>query len=124
MLTNLLSQGTDVFARAATSLVDVLHGFTIDLKPTTISRFKASYGEVLQNANQGRIQVIAQGKKRYLLLSEEQVIALAQQSKKPRMLGELVRSIKAPVHPLGQSSLHLKRSKTQQVKLPPIHGNK
>ncbi|MCH7344334.1 type II toxin-antitoxin system Phd/YefM family antitoxin [Pelomonas sp. CA6] len=118
MFANFLNPGSDLFFRAAASLVDAISGVTLDAKPTPISKFKASYGEVLDNVNHGRVQVIQQGRRRYVLLSEDQVIALAQQNKKTRSLGDIIRSVEQPPRPLDSGSSYLKRPKASQFKLP------
>ena len=112
---------SDLFSRAVALLVDAVEGTVLERKPTPISKFKASYNEVLQGANHGRAQVITQGRKQYLLLSQEQVIALAQHNVRSHSMGDIARSIDGPSRPLRATNVHLARTKAQQFSLPDLH---
>lgn len=111
---------SDLFLSAASTLSDAFKG-VVAMVPTPISMFKAQYPTFLKKANEGEAQVIMQGSKRYLLLSEEQVIALAERGKKPRSLGEIVRGVETPSAPLNVQSIHSKPARVAQFKLPDGH---
>jgi len=115
--------GSDLFLTAATSLVDAIDGFRLNRKATKISDFKAKYSTVLNEANGGTVQLISQGGKRYLLLSEEQVIALAEQSKQTHTMADVIEAIDPPSSELAMGSLYLKRAERQPFELPD-HGSK
>jgi len=112
----------DSFARIVHGWLARVSGLTMDSDPTPISKFKASYGAVLDDVNRGRVQVITQGGKRYLLMSEDQVIAIASTSQSPRSLGEAARGLVSPDRPLDPKNLHVKAPKSRQFSLPGDRG--
>jgi hypothetical protein len=111
----------DLFSNAVTTLASTFRG-VVDLAPTPISLFKARYPNYLDKANRNEVQVISQGSKRYVLLSEEQVIALAEREGEQRSLGDIVRGIETPLLRFAPTSLHSKRARVSQIKLPQVHA--
>lgn len=63
------------FAHAVSSLAQRL-GTALAPKPTPIATFKERSGDILKEADSGTVQVITQGSKRYVLLSEVQLLAI------------------------------------------------
>jgi len=107
----------DQFLNAVTSLSDAFKA-AVDLSPTPISRFRARYPVFLERANKGEAQVISQGSKRYLLLSEEQVISLAERGIKPRNLGDILRGVETPSVPIAVKSMLSTGARVAQFSLP------
>ena len=109
------------FARAISTVFDAVPGVSIEPEPTAIAKFKTSCDDVLNGVNEGRLQVLIEGKRRYVLLSEDQVIALAQIRKGSLSLGDIARSVVPPRRPLDLSKVHLgRRSSADPFSLPEI----
>ena len=101
------------------TVFDAVPGVSIELEPTAIAKFNISCDDVLNGVNEGRIQILLEGKRRYVLLSEDQVIALAQIRKGSLSLGDIVRSVVPPRRPLDLSKVHLgRRSSSDPFALP------
>lgn len=94
----------DAFASAVQSLAQKL-GATATDDPTPISEFKANYGGLLSAARSGRVQQISRGGERYVVLTEEQVIAIARFSSSRHSLADTLASIRAPTMILEASSV-------------------
>ena len=120
MLKNVATPEDD-FARAMSTVFDAVPGVSIEPEPTAISKFKASCDDVLNGVNEGRLQVLIEGKRRYVLLSEDQVIALAQIRERSPSLGDVVRGVVPPRRPLDLSKVHLgRRSSADPFSLPEL----
>lgn len=52
--------------------------------PMPISVFKAQYGAVLKQADHDGVALISQGRKRYVIVSEEHMVALSANERAPR----------------------------------------
>src|SRR5437868_13124248 len=72
-------------------------GAVLEPKQTPISIFKARYSGILDEADHGRIQMITQGRKHYVLLTESQLVSImgADVSKK-RCLADTLASLTPP----------------------------
>lgn len=57
---------------------------------TTISEFKAHYSAVLDRADAGALEVITRNKRRYVILGEAQITALATRAKSQCLAGDLL----------------------------------
>ena len=93
-----------------TSVMDRLGqllGLTVSHTQMPISHFKASYNELLRAANKGKIQQISRGQERYVLLTEDQVLALLQTGTRPRSLAASLSSITRPTSQLDESLVEL-----------------
>ena len=60
---------------------------------TPVTRFRASYAQVLHEVDQGQPQVVVQGSRRFVVFSEEQVVAFAGQHGKDQTVGDLLRGL-------------------------------
>ena len=69
------SASVDMFARAVESLARKL-GVAASDTPMPISKFKSDYSGLLRDSKAGELQQISRGSERYLVLSEDQVIAM------------------------------------------------
>lgn len=107
----------DRFSSALRFLADRL-GLVAGNEPMPISKFKASYGDLLEAASKGP-QQLSRGRERYVVLTEAQVIALAQSSARPASLAETLSSIKAPSAPLGASAAMVRGAPQDQFSLTP-----
>ena len=107
---NVTTPEDDAFARAMSTVFDAVPGVSIEPEPIAIAKFKTSCDDVLNGVNEGRIQILLEGNRRYVFLSEDQVIALAQIRKGSLSLGDIVRSVVPPRRPLDLSKVHLGRS--------------
>jgi len=72
-----------------------------------MAKFKTSCDDALNGVNEGRIQILLEGKRRYVLLSEDQVISLARIRERSPSLGDTVRGVVPPRRPLDMSKVHL-----------------
>ena len=118
---NVTTPEDDAFARAMSTVFDAVPGVSIESEPTAIAKFKISCDDVLNGVNEGRLQVLIEGKRRYVLLSEDQVIALAQIRKRSPSLGDIVRGVVPPRKPLDMSKVHLgRRSSSDPFSLPKL----
>ena len=72
------------------TVFDAVPGVSIKPEPTAIAKFKTSCDDVLNGVNQGRIQILLEGNRRHVLLSEDQVIALAHMRKGSLSLVDIV----------------------------------
>ena len=107
---NVTTPEDDAFARAMSTVFDAVPGVSIEPEPTAVSKLKASCDDVLNGVNEGRIQILLEGKRRYVLLSEDHVIALAQIRERFPSLGDIVRGVVPPRRPLDLSKVvHLGR---------------
>ena len=60
---------------------------------TPVTRFRASYAQVLKQVDQGAPQVVVQGAKRFVVFSEEQVLAFADLHNRDQTVGELLQGL-------------------------------
>lgn len=60
---------------------------------TPVTRFRASYAQVLKEVGQGAPQVVVQGSKRFVVFSEEQVLAFADLHNRDQTVGELLQGL-------------------------------
>jgi len=118
---NVTTPEDDAFAHAMSTVFDAVPGVSIEPEPTAIAKFKASCDDVLNGVNEGRIQILLESKRRYVLLSEDQVIALAQIKERSPSLGDVVRGVIPPRTPLDLSKVHLgRRSSGDPFSLPEL----
>lgn len=64
--------------------------------PMPISVFKAQYGAVLKQADHDGVALISQGRKRYVIVSEEHMVALSAKERAPRTVADVCRSLPLP----------------------------
>lgn len=85
------------FFHAINSLVQRL-GAVRATKPTPISIFKAKYSGILKEADLGTVQMISQGSKRYVLLTESQLVEImdAGLGSRTRSLADTLASLTPP----------------------------
>jgi hypothetical protein len=105
----------DKFASSVRLLADKL-GLEVNLDPMPISKFKASSGSLL-NASLKSLQQLSRGRDRYLVLTEGQVIALANFGAKPTSLADTLASIKALSTPIPASAVMVRGAKQEQYSL-------
>ena len=89
-------------------------------KPTPISIFKAKYSGILKDADHGTVQMISQGSKRYVLLTENQLVEImdAGVSSKSRSLADTLASLTPPKERLDSSLVMLAGSSHDPFSLP------
>ncbi len=109
--------GTDLFAKAVESLARKL-GVDASDTPMPISRFKSDYSGLLRGARAGQLQQISRGGERYLVLSEEQVIAMERSSSQRRTLADTLASVQAPSGALDTASVLLSGERHEPFTLP------
>ena len=116
---NVTTLEDDAFARAMSTVFDAVPGVSIEPEPIAIAKFKTSCDDVLNGVNEGRIQVLLEGNRRYVFLSEDRVIALAQTRERSPSLGDVVRGVVPPHRPMDLSRVHLgRRSSADPFSLP------
>ncbi len=93
------SASVDRFAKAVESLARKL-GVAASDTPMPISKFKSDYSGLLRDAKAGELQQISRGSERYLVLSEDQVIAMERSGSQHRTLADTLASVPAPSSPL------------------------
>ena len=107
------------FLHAINSLAQRL-GAVLAPKPTPISIFKARYSGILKEADHGTVQMISQGSKRYVLLTESQLVAImdAGVGSKSRSLADTLASLTPPKERLDSSLVTLAGSAHDPFSLP------
>jgi len=95
----------DEFAHAMSTLFNALPSTSTEPEPTAFANFKICCDDVLNGADQGKIQVLLEGKRRYVLLSEDQVIALARIRQASQSLGGVLKGVIPPRRPLDMSKV-------------------
>ena len=61
---------------------------------TPVTRFRASYAQVLKEVDQGQPQAVVQGSRRFVVFSEEQVVAFADlHGNKDQTVGDLLQGL-------------------------------
>lgn len=107
------------FLHAINSLVHRL-GAVLAPKPTPISIFKAKYSGILKEADHGTVQMISQGSKRYVLLTESQLVEImdAGVGSKTRSLAETLASLTPPKGRLDASLVMLSGTGHDPFSLP------
>jgi len=60
---------------------------------TPVTRFRASYARVLEQVEQGAPQVVMQGSRRFVVFSEEQVVAFADLHRRDQTVGALLQGL-------------------------------
>ncbi|HQZ07452.1 MAG: hypothetical protein KBF63_21285 [Rhodoferax sp.] len=60
---------------------------------TPVTRFRAGYAQVLKEVDQGQPQVVVQGSRRFVVFSEEQVVAFADLHGKDQTVGDLLQGL-------------------------------
>ncbi|TAL92554.1 MAG: hypothetical protein EPN69_08340 [Rhodanobacter sp.] len=93
---------SDTFLSAMHSLAEKL-GLMVKDAPMPISKFKSDYGSLLRGAMSGRLQQISRGSERYVVLTEDQVIAIVRSSNRRNSLADTLASIQTPSQPLDAS---------------------
>lgn len=63
------------------------------ISATPVTRFRASYAQVLKQVDKGAPQVVVQGNKRFVVFSEEQVVAFADLHNRDQTVGELLQGL-------------------------------
>lgn len=85
------TQGLEVaFHRAILKLASLVEANQVNEAGTTISDFKAHYSSVLDRADNGSLEVITRNNRRYVILSEGQVVALVKNALPQPLAGELL----------------------------------
>ncbi len=110
------STEVDAFKSAVQYLAQKLGAVAKD-EPMPISKFKSKYSDLLNAAQNGRVQQISRGRERYVLLTEEQVISMARSSSKRSSLADTLASIQAPAMPINASLVMIAGSKIDQFSL-------
>lgn len=111
------SGSIDMFSRAVENLARKL-GVDASDTPMPISKFKSDYSGLLRDARAGQLQQISRGGERYLVLSEEQVIAMERSSSQRRTLADTLASVQAPSSPLDTSPALLPGERHEAFTLP------
>lgn len=95
-------------------------GAALAPKPTPISIFKARYSGFLKDAENGTVQVISHGNKRYVLLTESQVVKIidAGIGIKTRSVADTLASLTPPRQRLDSSFVVLAGSAHDPFTLP------
>lgn len=57
---------------------------------TPVTRFRAKYAQVFKEVGQGMPQVVVQGSRRFVVFSEEQVVAFADLHERAQTVGDLL----------------------------------
>lgn len=57
---------------------------------TPVTRFRAKYAQVFKEVDQGLPQVVVQGSRRFVVFSEEQVVAFADLHERAQTVGDLL----------------------------------
>jgi len=57
---------------------------------TPVTRFRANYAQVFKEVDQGLPQVVVQGSRRFVVFSEEQVVAFADLHERAQTVGDLL----------------------------------
>ena len=78
-------------------------GFELPAEALPISRFKASYAEALQRVKDGQPQLLTQGRARFFVLSEEQVLQLLEAPQSRLTLADALEGL--PSAPDGDAPL-------------------
>lgn len=94
----------DVFVSAVHILAEWL-GAEIEDDPMPISKFKSNYSSLLREALSGHLKQISRGRERYVVLTEDQVIAMAGQRNKGGSLADTIASIATPTAKLDTSGV-------------------
>jgi len=110
--------GGDVFSEALNELALKL-GVSVSDSPIPISKFKVHYSGLLSSAMNGQLLQISRGNERYLVLTEEQVIAMVHSNKK-RTLADTLASIQVPTGHLDVSSVMMPGPKHDPYSLPTL----
>jgi hypothetical protein len=103
------------FQRALYAVARVLD-VVADDKPMNISTFKASYNQLLERAPFA-VQRIRRGKQMYVLLTEDQLIALASNAHRTTSLADTLADIPAPPMPLSLAGLHTAAPRHEQFSM-------
>lgn len=72
--------------------------------PMPISIFKAQYSSVLKQADHDGVALISQGSKRYVIVSEEHMVALCSNERATRTVADVCRSLPRPRQAVDLSS--------------------
>jgi hypothetical protein len=72
--------------------------------PMPISIFKAQYGSVLKQADHDGVALISQGSKRYVIVSEEHMVALSSNERTTRTVADVCMSLPRPHRAVDLSS--------------------
>ena len=99
------NQSPESLARRIAELPALLAraGFELPEEALPISRFKASYADTLQRVKNGQPQLVTQGRARFFVLSEEQVLQLLEASESQLTLGDALEGL--PAAPEGDAPL-------------------
>jgi len=88
------SKPTDQLREAIATISQRLGGVRPQqITATPVTRFRASYAQVLKEVDRGAPQVVVQGNKRFVVFSEEQVVAFADLHNRDRTVGELLQGL-------------------------------
>ena len=74
-------------------------GLELPQESVPISRFKAQYGEALQRVKEGQPQILTQGRSRYFIIDEQQLLDLLSSAQDSTTLAEALRGL--PSAPSG-----------------------
>lgn len=78
-----------------------------DEKPMPISIFKAKYGTILKNADDDGVALISQNGKRYVIVSEDHMVALSSNERPMRTVADICRSLPRPRRAVEMSAAQM-----------------
>lgn len=84
------------FQGALEKLVSFVGAKEVDQGEITITEFKAKYASVLNRTDRGSLQVIKRNSRRYVILDEDQVLALTQNAHTTPLAGALLADLPLP----------------------------
>lgn len=84
------------FQGALEKLVSFVGAKEVDQAEITITEFKAKYASVLNRTDRGSLQVIKRNSRRYVILDEDQVLALTQNAHSTPSAGALLADLPLP----------------------------
>lgn len=109
----------DQFRKALEDMAREL-GMPVSTSPMPISKFKSDYSGLLRDAQAGELQQISRGRERYLVLTEDQVIAVVDsgRSRKRKTLADALASVERPTGVLNTASAMTPGSRYDPYSLP------
>lgn len=121
MLPTLSTGKRDRLAQALQVLAHLVGAVIPSGRPTPISLFKASYSSVLKQADEDGVALISQGTKRYVIVSEERIIALSETDRKERTVADLLDSLPRPGRRMDPQGVHVPGA-ANDIALPALRG--
>jgi hypothetical protein len=121
MVPSLSSGKRDPLAQALQILARMVGIVIPSVRPTPISLFKASYTSVLKQADENGVALISQGAKRYVIVSEDRIIALSVTDRRERTVADLVESLPRPTRRIDPERVHVPGA-VNDIALPALRG--